>query len=110
MNLIRNGVDAAKAGGGKVEVFAEEFERDGRRWVSIRVQDEGSGIEPTLLPHLFEPFVSTRLDARGTGLGLAVAEGIVKDHGGLILVRNRIDVKGAVFEVILPVRSQIEEV
>jgi len=58
-----------------------------------------------LLSRLFEPFASTRLDAHGTGLGLAVAEGIVREHGGLILARNRQDRSGAVFEIMLPVRS-----
>jgi len=54
-----------------------------------------------VLSRLFEPFQSTRLDSRGTGLGLAVAEGIVREHGGLILARNA-EEGGAVFEVMLP--------
>lgn len=105
VNLIRNGADAAKVAKGRVQIQAEQYVRDERSWVSVRIQDDGPGIDPSILPHLFEPFVSTRLDARGTGLGLAVAEGIVKDHGGLILARNRPDASGAEFEVILPVRS-----
>jgi hypothetical protein len=46
--------------------------------------------------------VSTRLDSKGTGLGLAVAEGIVREHGGLLRASNRVDRRGAVFEVVLP--------
>lgn len=102
VNLIRNAAGAAKPGRGCVEVVAEEVIRDDRPWVTVRIQDDGPGIDPSVLPNLFEPFVSTKLDARGTGLGLAVAEGIVKDHGGIILARNRTDAQGAVFEVILP--------
>ena len=50
---------------------------------------------------MFEAFVSTRLDARGTGLGLTVAEGIVTQHGGIITAVNR-PTGGAALEVILP--------
>jgi signal transduction histidine kinase len=56
------------------------------------------------LPRLFEPFASSRLDARGTGLGLAVADGIVREHGGAIVPSNRHPGPGAAFEVMLPVR------
>jgi signal transduction histidine kinase len=85
-----------------VRVIAGESRRDDRDWVVIRVIDDGVGIDPAVLPSLFEPFVSTRLDSRGTGLGLAVADGIVREHGGLILARNRTDAVGALFEIVLP--------
>ncbi len=90
---------------GRVVVEAESSSRDGQEWVSITVTDSGPGIDADLLSRLFEPFASTRLDAHGTGLGLAVTEGIVKEHGGLILARNRADRAGAVFEIMLPVHA-----
>ncbi|MDX2132468.1 MAG: ATP-binding protein [Planctomycetota bacterium] len=105
VNLVRNGVDAVRAGtraGGRVWVEGETVERDGRAWVSLRVRDDGPGFDPDILPRLFEPFASTRLDARGTGLGLAVAEGIVREHGGVLLARNRVDGPGAELEVMIP--------
>jgi two-component system NtrC family sensor kinase len=106
VNLIRNAVDAVRSGRpggvGRVTVAAEPIRRDGSAWVSLTVTDDGPGIDPELLASLFEPFVSSRLDAKGTGLGLAVAEGIVREHGGLILARNREGQPGAVFEVVLP--------
>jgi signal transduction histidine kinase len=105
VNLIRNAVDAVHTAGGQnatVVVAAERSLKDGHEFVSLTVTDSGSGIDAAVLPHLFEPFVSTRLDSRGTGLGLAVAEGIVREHGGVILARNRTDRPGAIFEVILP--------
>jgi signal transduction histidine kinase len=106
VNLIRNAVDAAHAapsdGAHRVDIAADRSEKDGRPWVSLSITDTGRGIDPAVLPHLFEPFVSTRLDSRGTGLGLAVAEGIVREHGGVILARNRTDRAGAIFEVLLP--------
>ncbi len=104
VNLIRNGVDAVRSAGegGTVEVLAERSWKDQRTWVSLTIRDTGAGIDAAVLPHLFEPFVSTRLDSRGTGLGLAVSEGIVREHGGVILGRNRSDRSGAEFEVLMP--------
>jgi two-component system, NtrC family, sensor histidine kinase HupT/HoxJ len=69
-----------------------------RPWVSITVEDNGPGIPEDVLPEIFEAFVTTRLDARGTGLGLAVTEGIVSQHGGTIAAFNRKD-GGATLEV-----------
>ncbi|MEO1512358.1 MAG: ATP-binding protein, partial [Planctomycetota bacterium] len=105
VNLIRNAVDATRTGEPRIRVEASLFERDDCPWVSARVLDHGPGIEPEVLPSLFEPFVSTRLDAKGTGLGLAVAEGIVREHLGTIIAQNRTDGPGAAFEVMLPARQ-----
>lgn len=103
VNLLRNAVDAtADADSPRIVVRADRANRDGATWASVSIVDNGPGIEPELLSTLFEPFVSTHLDARGTGLGLAVAEGIVSEHGGVLLARNREDGSGAVFEVMLP--------
>lgn len=107
VNLIRNAADAISTASpgapvGSVRVEASSTSRDGRLWTSILITDDGPGIDASVLPHLFEPFVSTRLDSRGTGLGLAVSEGIVREHGGLLLARNRTDSHGAIFEIILP--------
>jgi len=57
------------------------------RFVRIAVRDEGEGIPADVLPHIFEPFFTTKDIGAGTGLGLAVCYGIVKDHGGFIDVR-----------------------
>ncbi|MEN0021152.1 MAG: ATP-binding protein, partial [Planctomycetota bacterium] len=103
VNLIRNSVDAVKGRpAASVAVSAEIGERDGEPWVSINVTDNGPGIDRGVLPNVFEPFVSTKLDSRGSGLGLAVAEGIVREHGGVILAANRAATSGAVFEIMLP--------
>lgn len=114
VNLLRNAVDATRSADvrapsatHKVTVEADTSLRDGAAWAQIRVIDEGSGIDPAILPHVFEPFSTTRLDARGTGLGLAVSDGIVREHSGLILARNRNDRQGAIFEVILPMQADI---
>lgn len=101
VNLLRNSVDAMD-GVGRVRVASEESVRDGREWVSLTIADSGPGIDPAVLPRLFEPFRSTKLDSHGTGLGLAIAEGIVREHGGLLLARNAPPPStGAVFEIML---------
>lgn len=108
VNLVRNAVNAIRGAGqatGSVSLDAMTTDRDGQRWVQLTVTDTGPGIDPEVLPSLFEPFVSTRLDARGTGLGLAVAEGIVREHGGTLIARNRPDRAGAIFEVMLPAQA-----
>ena len=108
VNVIRNAVDAlSRKGGTTVRIEAARVERSGSPQLSITVTDDGPGIDASVLPHLFEPFVSTRLDSRGTGLGLAVAEGIVKEHKGMLLARNRTDQPGAIFEVVLPLDQPV---
>ncbi|MBX3363235.1 MAG: hypothetical protein KF866_00595 [Phycisphaeraceae bacterium] len=116
VNLIRNAVDAIderphspNAPQGLVEVRAASIERDGEAWLQITITDNGPGLAPEVLARLFEPFVSTRLDARGTGLGLAVAEGIVREHGGVMLAHNHADRQGATFEILLPADTLIPQ-
>ncbi len=111
VNLIRNAVDAlvnSEITDGRIDVYAELQTRDGTPWISIRVEDNGPGIDSALIDRLFEPFVSTRLDSHGTGLGLAVANGIVREHGGLLVATNRSTDQGgtgAIFEVMLPTKG-----
>lgn len=100
VNLLRNAL-LAIPGGGQIEVESRKFSRNGQIWVSCDVLDNGPGIPAHVLPNLFEAFVSTRLDAKGTGLGLTVAEGIVTQHGGTISASNRPE-GGASLEVVLP--------
>jgi len=97
VNLLRNSLNAVEAGKGKIDVRA----RCGTRGVTIAVEDNGGGIPPEVLPGIFDAFVTTRLDASGTGLGLTIAEGIVTQHGGTISAANRPE-GGARLEVTLP--------
>jgi signal transduction histidine kinase len=64
--------------------------------LSIVVQDSGIGITPEDLPHVFEPFYSTKKDGQGVGLGLSVVYGIVERHGGSISVDSALG-KGTTF-------------
>jgi two-component system NtrC family sensor kinase len=67
----------------------------------IQVDDQGTGIAPEQIPHVFEPFFTTKPVGRGTGLGLAVAHGIIADHGGWIAVESAVG-KGSRFSIFLP--------
>ena len=116
VNILRNAADAIEhrpatgpvpRGGvrGKINVSASLTSRAGRESVTIFIADDGPGIDPEILGRLFEPFASTRLDSKGTGLGLAVSEGIIREHGGVLLARNDRYNGGAVFEITLPRRQ-----
>jgi signal transduction histidine kinase len=100
VNLLRNALNAIKPGG-HIEVTSFITLEGGRRWLHLKVEDDGPGIPPDVLPDIFDAFVSTRLDSRGTGLGLTIADGIISQHGGTISAANRAS-GGACLEVKLP--------
>jgi signal transduction histidine kinase/ActR/RegA family two-component response regulator len=70
-------------------------------WVCLEMRDSGDGIVTADLPHIFEPFYSTKEPGKGTGLGLAQVYGIVKQHDGFIHVVSRIGY-GTAFQIFLP--------
>lgn len=74
------------------------------RYVSISISDTGAGIPPDVLPHIFEPFFSTKTPGRGTGLGLSTVFGIVKQHRGWIDVKTEAG-QGTSFDVWLPLSA-----
>ncbi len=100
VNLLRNALNAVSAGG-TIVVQSQQETVAGRPAVTLTVEDDGAGIPDDILPGLFEAFVTSRLDARGTGLGLAVAAGIVHQHEGVIRAENRAE-GGARLTVQLP--------
>jgi two-component system NtrC family sensor kinase len=71
------------------------------KYAVISVKDEGVGISPEVLPRIFEPFFTTKHVGEGTGLGLSVAYGIVREHSGWIEVTSERN-KGSCFAVYLP--------
>ena len=70
-------------------------------WVRMDVMDEGEGISPETLPRVFEPFFTTKDVGEGTGLGLSVSYGLIRDHGGWISVSSEPG-RGSCFSIFLP--------
>jgi signal transduction histidine kinase len=99
-NLLLNACEAAPGAEGKVEVTAAEIAGS----ITIAVADNGPGIAESIRERLFHPFVSYGKE-NGTGLGLAVVQKIVQDHGGRITVERTAQAR-TVFKIVLPVRAQ----
>ncbi|HKQ63670.1 MAG TPA: GAF domain-containing protein [Methylomirabilota bacterium] len=89
LNLLLNAEQAMLEGkaGGRI-ILSTTVSRDGRM-VHAEVIDDGPGIPQDALPHVFEPFFSTKPVGSGTGLGLSVSYGIVEEHGGHLVVESR---------------------
>ncbi len=113
-NLIANARDAV-ADGGSIRVSAEAtwVDQTGQAselgvregaYVRVTVTDDGTGIDEDTLPHIFEPYFTTKTDAAGTGIGLATCYSVVRRAGGTVTVRSRPG-KGSTFDVLLPVGS-----
>lgn len=92
-NLSLNAAQAMTRGGylriRMMNVTLEDQEappRPGGRYVRVEIEDEGGGIDPEILPNIFDPYFTTK--AAGNGLGLSTVHSIVKAHGGTIQVRN----------------------
>ena len=106
VNLLLNATDAIGENGGTVALATALKSTDGVAGtrtgeIEISVSDTGCGIPAAHLERLFEPFFSTK-GRKGTGLGLAVAWGIVEQHNGRIEVESEVG-KGATFRVLLPI-------
>lgn len=97
INLVRNAADAVSAKGGGQVVLRTRSDRDR---VEIAVEDNGVGIASDILPRLFDPFFSTKKG--GNGLGLALTQQIIRDHGGEIHVASRVG-RGTTFTLSVPI-------
>ena len=95
-NLLKNAVEATE-GRGTVSITAK---RRGKHAVIV-VRDTGRGIEKADLPRIFEPFFTTKEYGKGFGLGLALTQAIIQNHGGEISVKSRAG-KGTVFTITIP--------
>lgn len=100
INLLSNAEQALAARGGERRITVRTELRGGSLVATIA--DTGPGIAPEHLPHIFNPFYTTKPRGIGTGLGLSISFGIVREHGGMLQVASEAG-KGAVFELTLPV-------
>jgi PAS domain S-box-containing protein len=108
LNLARNAAEACEsaAAGGKVVISGELFESEEAGFQVIRIMDNGAGVAADAMAKLFRPFFTTK--ANGTGLGLAVVQKIIVQHGGQVEARNRRE-GGAEFIVTLPLPRRVPE-
>jgi two-component system, cell cycle sensor histidine kinase and response regulator CckA len=115
LNLCVNARDAMPEGGrialksqtiSGAEVRRRMPEADTSRYISISVSDTGMGMDEATRRRIFEPFFTTKPAGQGTGLGLAVVYGIVKNHGGFIEVKSEVG-RGTTFCIYLPIPEKV---
>lgn len=117
MNLVVNARDAMPDGGkislrSKTMIYENDMRKSGAvilagKYVSIEVEDEGVGIPKNLQAKIFEPFFSTKEVGEGTGLGLSMAYGIIKQTGGYIFADSDPGA-GTLFTILLPVAENMK--
>lgn len=100
-NVILNALHAMPQGG-ELRIVTGVEERESKKVALIEFTDTGYGINQENLRKIFEPFYTTKKPGEGTGLGLSVSYGIIRDHNGEILAKSEIG-KGTTFRVLLPV-------
>ncbi|MFA4829584.1 MAG: PAS domain S-box protein [Thermodesulfovibrionales bacterium] len=115
MNLIVNARDAMPDGG--VILIKTGYVNTEKRmpeippyinpgeYILLRVSDSGCGMPEDIIDKIFEPFFTTKDYGKGTGLGLFMVYGIIKDHGGYLSVKSKIN-KGSVFDIYMPVSNK----
>jgi len=114
MNLCTNAAHAMRDKGGILSVSLSSVETDADAYlvsrypdlkpgpyVRLTVGDSGHGVDPSILERIFDPYFTTKGPGEGTGMGLAVVQGIVNRHGGMITVNSEIG-KGTTFHALFP--------
>ena len=88
------------------KAFVQWMQRHSAKDVEIRItiEDSGQGIPPEVLPHIFEPFYTTKDVGHGTGLGLSISHKVIEDHGGRIEVQSTPG-EGSRFSFYLPIKE-----
>ena len=115
LNLCQNAGQAMMENGGTLRISLKQVFLDSEKvtehpnlvsghYISILIQDMGPGMDQEIVERIFDPYFTTKEPGEGTGLGLAVAQGIAVSHGGTILVESQPG-SGSSFEVLLPCRQ-----
>ena len=116
MNLCINASQAMEESGGRLEISADREVLPSRyldhysylkpgEYVRLSVRDTGQGIDPGIINRIFDPYFTTKETGKGSGMGLSVVHGIVKNHGGVIQVDSELG-KGTVFTIFLPLSEK----
>ncbi len=113
MNLATNAMHAMENAGGVLSITVDEMDiiagdipgmmldLEQGKYVKLTISDTGVGMEQEVMERVFDPYFTTKETGEGTGMGLAVVQGIVKNHGGTITVESGIGI-GSVFQVFFP--------
>ena len=107
MNIITNAYHAVEENGGQIHVRLREVNLnksdrlDPGKYAVLSISDTGHGMPANLINRIFDPYFTTKEQGKGTGLGLAVVHGIVKEHKGDVIVYSEVG-KGSTFNVYLP--------
>jgi len=119
LNLYTNSYHAMKKNGGILKLSVESVYINDEecyelgllkgKYVKIQVEDNGSGMNKDTLEQIFDPFFTTKEIGEGTGLGLSVVHGIIKNHNGSITVKSEVDV-GTIMDLYLPIVEATIEV
>ncbi|WP_052444332.1 cache domain-containing protein [Flammeovirga sp. OC4] len=106
MNVINNAIQAVEERTGKIKISTSYA--DGDDYINIKVRDNGEGMPQAIIDKIFDPFFTTKEVGEGTGLGLSISYGIIKKHGGEIMVSSKYknddsdEVSFTEFSIILP--------
>ncbi|MBN1465458.1 response regulator [candidate division KSB1 bacterium] len=101
LNIIQNAIQALPQGG---HLRVQSSLNEDKKWVTVEFSDDGPGISPENLKHIFTPFFTTKAPKEGTGLGLYLSYTLLKREGGDIQVESRVG-KGTTFRVLLPAET-----
>jgi signal transduction histidine kinase len=102
LNLAANALEAMDSGGTlKIEITEQVDE------VILTFDDDGCGMTPEVIEHLFEPFFTRRREGKGTGLGMSISHRIISDHGGTIEATSDGSHCGSCFRIHLPRRVSV---
>jgi CheY-like chemotaxis protein len=118
MNLVTNAAYAMRDAGGQLTIgvssvtfphgsFLPDPEMEPGAYVKVTVKDTGTGMTEETMQRIFDPFFTTKGPGQGTGMGLAVVYGIVKNHGGAVTVQSEVG-QGSIFDVFLPRVQKLE--
>lgn len=111
LNLLLNAIEAMPEGG-TIHISAQLVDENPLEGVDcavcVRIKDGGQGIPAEALPHIFDPFFSTKAEGKGTGLGLSICFGLVRSHKGTILV-DSLAQEGTTFHVFFPALGPANE-
>lgn len=119
MNLAANGCHAMEAHGGVLKIKLREMAAVGldfanqeihsNAYALLSIEDQGTGIDESIMDKIFDPFFTTKETGRGTGLGLSVVHGIIKSMDGFIKVNSNMGA-GTEFRVFFPIKESLEEI